>query len=252
MFTADRRQRVRAKLLARAREDERIAGAAITGSAARGTEDRWSDIDLFFGVAEGNAVADVLGDWGAFVYRDLGAVHHFDLQAGLVTYRAFLLPGLLEIDLGFAPAADFRPLGDGEFQVVFGEAVRRQPGSANAAHLIGLAWHHLLHARTSIERGAAWQAEYWISGVRDHVLALACLRLGLPAAHAKGADELPPDVTAAVRDALVGGLYVGELDRALRAATVAFLGELRETDAELAVVLAQPLRELAAIAQRVE
>jgi predicted nucleotidyltransferase len=31
--------------------DSRIMGAALTGSAAGGREDRWSDIDLFFAVA---------------------------------------------------------------------------------------------------------------------------------------------------------------------------------------------------------
>ncbi|MCI2421855.1 nucleotidyltransferase domain-containing protein [Saccharopolyspora sp. K220] len=240
----DRRQDVRMKLLARARADERIVGAAITGSAARGAEDRWSDVDLFFGVGDGE-VADALRDWSAFVYRELGAVHHFDLQAGAASYRAFLLPDLLEIDLGFAPAAEFRPLGDGEFQVVFGDAARRQSVSVDAGHLIGLAWHHVLHARISLERGAVWQAEYWISGVRDHVLALACLRLGLPAAHAKGADQLPPEITAPVLETLVSGLDSGELARALRAMTLALLGELRETAPELAAVLEQPLRELA-------
>ncbi|MEV0697625.1 hypothetical protein AB0I53_06860 [Saccharopolyspora sp. NPDC050389] len=106
----------------RGRADNR---AAITGSSARDAEDRWSDVDLFFGVADGNAVADVLGDWSAFVYRELGAVRPFDLQAGSAIYRAFLLSDLLEIDLGFAPAADFRPLGDGEFRVVLGEDAQR-------------------------------------------------------------------------------------------------------------------------------
>jgi predicted nucleotidyltransferase len=51
MFTEGHRHRVRARLIERARLDDRITGAAITGSAARDAEDRWSDIDLFFGVA---------------------------------------------------------------------------------------------------------------------------------------------------------------------------------------------------------
>jgi predicted nucleotidyltransferase len=38
---------VRTRLIARARRDARITGAAVTGSATRGAEDRWSDIDLF-------------------------------------------------------------------------------------------------------------------------------------------------------------------------------------------------------------
>jgi hypothetical protein len=241
VFTVDQRQCVRAQLTARARHDPRITAAALTGSAARDAEDRWSDVDLFLGVADGVAVPDVLADWTAYAYAELGALHHFDLRAGPATYRAFLLADLLEIDLGLTPAAVFGPLGDGEFRVLFGEAVARVPGAADPDHLIGLAWHHILHARTSIARGAPWQAEHWISALRDHTLALACLRLGLPAAHAKGADRLPPEVTAPLREVLVRSLDTAELSRALRAATRAFLRELRETDAEAAERLEKPL-----------
>lgn len=245
MFTTGRRQSVRALLLERAGDDERIVGAAITGSAARDAEDRWSDVDLFFGVADGVSVEETLGEWSAFVYRELGAVHHFDLHSGAATYRAFLLGELLEIDLGFVAAADFGPRGPGGFRVVFGDAVERPAGSLDPGHLIGLAWHHVLHARVSLERGALWQTEYWLSGVRDHILALACLRLELPAAHAKGADRLPSEVTEPLRDALVRALDVGELSRALRAVTRALVRELRETDLDVAESLTQPLLDLA-------
>ncbi|GAA3515556.1 putative nucleotidyltransferase [Streptosporangium album] len=247
MFTVDRRRHVRTRLLERAREDERIVGAALTGSAARDAEDRWSDVDLFFGVADGVTVEEALSDWSAFAYRELGAIHHFDLHAGPATYRAFLLGELLEIDLGFTPAAAFGPLGSGGFRVVFGDAVERRQGETAPGHLIGLAWHHVLHARISIERGALWQAEYWISGIRDHILALACLRLGHPTAHAKGADRLPHDVTGPVREALVHTLDAGELSRALGAATRALLRELRETDSGIVETLEKPLLDLAAV-----
>jgi predicted nucleotidyltransferase len=246
VFTVARRELIRTQLLERARDDEHIVCAAITGSAASGAQDRWSDIDLFFGVAEGYDVAETLSDWSEFVYSELGAVHHFNLQSGAATYRAFLLRELLEIDLAFTPAADFGPLGHGAFDVVFGEPAPRQPRADDADHLIGLAWHHVLHARISIQRGAPWQAEYWISAIRHETLALACLRLGLPAAYAKGSDKLPADVTAPVQDALVRSLDPAELSRALQAATRALISELRETDAAVAERLTLPLLALAA------
>jgi predicted nucleotidyltransferase len=40
-------------MCAASRDDPAIAAAALTGSAARGAEDRWSDIDRFFGAADG-------------------------------------------------------------------------------------------------------------------------------------------------------------------------------------------------------
>jgi predicted nucleotidyltransferase len=101
-----RRDEVRASLLQLARVDDRVAGAAITGSAAAGREDRWSDVDLFFGVTD---VAEVLADFSRYLYDELGALHHFDLAAGPAAYRGFLLPGLLEVDLGFTRSASSGP-----------------------------------------------------------------------------------------------------------------------------------------------
>ncbi len=245
MFTSDHRERVRRSLLARAAADPLITGAAVTGSQAGGTADRWSDIDLFFGVARGHAVGEALEEWSAFAYRELGALHHFDLHSGPAHYRAFLLGDLLEIDLGFAPAADFGPVGDGGFEVVFGDPAARRPVPADPGHLIGLAWHHALHARVGIERASWWAAEYWISALRDHTLALACLRLGLPAGHAKGAHRLPADVTGPLSDALVRDLDPAELTRALRAAIRCLLAEVRLHDPSAAERLRAPLAELA-------
>jgi predicted nucleotidyltransferase len=245
MFTAEERDRIRDLLLERARADHRITGAALTGSAALGTQDRWSDIDLFFGVEVGLEPRDVLGEWSDFVYAELGAVHHFDLEVPTAIYRAFLLPTCLEIDLAFTPAADFGPLGP-HFRAVFGDVTSPPKRPApSSEHLIGLAWHHVLHARICIERNKAWQAEYWISGIRDEALTLACLRLGLPTAYAKGVDLLPSTVTSDWEEALVRDLSLAELRRALSAATDGLRRELEQTDAGLARRLEGPLVELA-------
>jgi hypothetical protein len=123
----------------------------------------------------------------------------------------------------------------------------RQAGAVDPGHLIGLAWHHVLHARIAMERGTRWQAEYWISGVRDQILALACLRLGYTAAYAKGADRLPSDISRPIQEALVRSLEADELTRALQAATRALIEELRKTNSAVGESLEQPLLEMAAI-----
>jgi hypothetical protein len=67
-----------------------------------------------------------------------------------------------------------------------------EPGHAAAPKpfdIIGLGWLYALHARSSIARQRLWQAEYMISGIRDHTLALAFIRHGLPAAHGRGIDH---------------------------------------------------------------
>jgi len=192
VFTGNHRDAVRRQLLGLAVKAPRITGAAVTGSAADGREDRWSDIDLFFGVADQVALAAVVSDWSGYLYGELGALHHFELTVSGAVYRAFLLPSCLEVDLGFTPAEQFGPVGP-HFRAVFGEAVQPSPATRpDPGHLIGLAWHHVLHARSCIERHQPWQAEYWISGIRDQTLALACLRLGEAARYAKGPTPCPP------------------------------------------------------------
>jgi hypothetical protein len=236
---------VRSVLLGRARADERVVAAAVTGSAARNAQDRWSDVDLFLGIAEHVSVADVLREWTEFLVGELGALHFFDLPAGAAHYRAFLLPSLLEVDLGFTPASDFAARGDGGFDVVFGRPGTHQCDAAvDVGHVAGLCWHHVLHARISIERGHLWQAEHWVSAVRGHVFALACARRRLPTAYAKGADQLPVAVRESVRETLVSNLNVNELRRALAAVTWALLQELQASDEETAEILRLPLLEL--------
>jgi hypothetical protein len=250
VFTSDHRDAVRSQLLGLAEKDPRITGAAVTGSAADGREDRWSDIDLFFGVADHVALDEVVADWSGHVHGELGALHHFDLTVPAATYRAFLLPSCLEVDLGFTPGSRFGPAGP-QFRTVFGTAAQTSPASLpDPGHLIGLAWHHVLHARSSIERDKPWQAEYWISGIRDQTLALACLRLGAPIHYAKGADALPVAVTGGLEDALVRSLELEELRRALRVAATRLLLELVATDAVQARRLERAIRELADLAER--
>jgi hypothetical protein len=247
VFTPEERCTVRDLLLERAQDDERITAAAVTGSGSHGAEDRWSDVDLYFGVADGTAREEALDDWTSFVYQELGALHHFDLDAGYAIYRVFFLPGGLEVDIAFAGADRFGPRGP-LFRPVFGAVVEQPTADQGGPHvdqLIGLAWHHVLHARTAIARHKPWQAEYWISAVRDHVLTLGCLRSGLPTAYAKGADALPAAITTPLEDALPTSLDPEDLSRALRAAVTALLREVDATDPVLSARMQPALRSLA-------
>lgn len=82
MFDVDRQTAVRELLLDRARADGRVTGAAVTGFAARGTADRWSDVDLFLGVDDTVEVADVLADWTVLAEEGLGAVPSGSVRIG--------------------------------------------------------------------------------------------------------------------------------------------------------------------------
>jgi hypothetical protein len=245
LFTAEERERLRAGLLERAFQDQRITAAAITGSAAEARQDRWSDIDLAFGVGDGVDLPRVLSDWTVRMYEQHGALHHLDVHAGAWIYRVFLLSSTLQVDLAFVPAAEFRALAP-TFQLMFGEAMEpqhSQPPPAEA--IIGMGWLYALHARSCIARGKLWQAEYMISGVRDQALALACIRHGLSAVHGRGLDLLPKEVAAPFEGALVRQLEAAELSRCFRVAMDGLLREIRHADQELAGCLQAALTLLA-------
>lgn len=245
MFTAEERQRLRDSLVSDARADGRIRAAALTGSGALDAEDRWSDIDLAFGLAKDADFEEVLSDWTDRMYEERGAVHHMDVIRWSTTYRVFLLRSTLQVDLAFSPSPHFGARAP-TFRLIFGTADEQPTASEpNASELIGWGWLYALHARSCIERGRVCQAEYMISGLRDHVLALACLRHGVSTSQGRGMDSLPIDVSTTVRDALVRSLDIAELRRAFRAGSEALLLETSHSDNALASRLAGPLRELA-------
>jgi hypothetical protein len=228
MFTVEERDRVREHILAKGGSDPRVVAGAEVGSLALGGGDRWSDLDLTFAVRDDASIDEILADWTRELARELDAVHLFDLPAPPTTYRVFLLPGLLQVDVSFAAASRFYPRSP-KFRLVFGEAGEPVYATApSAEQLFGLAAHHALRARFYVERGRMWSAAYWIAELRDHVLALACLRLGLPTSYARGFDDLPEDVTEPLASSLVHSLEREEL---LRAHAVAVEGLLRESAA---------------------
>ncbi len=244
MFTSDDRDRVRERVLEMADADGRVVGGAALGSLALGEGDRWSDLDLMFAVADGVPVSDVLEDWSRTLGDELGAAHLFDLESGPIVYRVFLFPDLLELDLSFTPASTFGP-GGPRFRLLFGESVGQiERPSQPASERFGYAAHHTLHARACIERGRFRQAEYWISAIRDHGLALACDRRGFDGSYGRDFDRLPDEVLVAFDGALVRSFDRDELGRALAIAVSALLGESAEAG-ELVSKVRPRLLELA-------
>lgn len=170
-------------------------------------------------------------------------VNHFDLRAGKRIYRVFLLPSGLEVDVSVMPAEEFGAYGP-EFRALFGtpHQLEAMP-QPSASSLIGLGWLHVFHARACIERNQPWKAEYWISGVRDQVIALACLRLGENAIYGHAVDRLPAAVTDPLAGALVRSLEASELRRALAVGTMCLIVELEQWDKQLSARLSPLLRE---------
>jgi hypothetical protein len=246
VFTVEQRDALREHVLQLAEEDERVvAGAAVGSLAVDGGGDRFSDLDLTFGIADHIPVTEVLDDWTRTLSGNRGAVQLADLERGPTIYRVFLLPDALQFDLSMTPAAQFRPAGP-RFRLLFGEtAAGDYKGSTPpVAHdLFGWGVIYALHARACIERRRVWQAEHYVGAVRDHALSLACLREGLPAVQSRGYDDLSAETLARFEDAHVTALEPGPLRAALAASVVALMREGSEARLPHADVVGQRLAE---------
>jgi hypothetical protein len=256
VFTVEQRDALRERVLRLGEEDERVVAGAAVGSLAVDEGDRFSDLDLTFGIADHVPVDEVLEEWTGTLTDELGAVRLADLERGPTIYRVFLLPGALQLDLSMTPAALFRPAGP-RFRLLFGETAGGEPEApapaghlsiptpAVSADLFGWGVVYALHARACIERRRLWQAEHYVGAVRDHALALACLRHGLPAAQARGYDDLPPETLARFEASHVGALEPELLQAALAASVRVLMHEGTEAGLPAADVISERLLMLA-------
>ena len=257
MFTVEQRDALREHVLHLAEEDERVVAGAAVGSLAVDGGDRFSDLDLTFGIADHVPAAEVLDDWTRTLISEWDALQLADLERSSTTYRVFLLPDALQFDLSMTPAAQFRPAGP-RFRLLFGETAAgdsevstpRVAGNLfistpSVAHdLFGWGVISALHARACIERGRVWQAEHYVGAVRDHALSLACLRQGLAAVQARGYDDLSAETLARFEHAHVSAVEPGPLRGALAASVRALMREGAEARLPHTDVAAHRLAEL--------
>ncbi len=243
MFTVEERDLVRKRLVQMSRADPRLVAGAMIGSTAGGGGDRWSDLDLTFGLADGVAIDEVLADWTAHFVNEFNAVSIFDLPHLSTIYRVFLLPSNLQVDLSFTLGSKF--LGKGlKFDLLFGKALERDPAKpASAEQTFGLAVVYLLHAHACIARERMWEAEYCISAARDQALSLACLHRSLKTSYGRGFDDLPRETLEPVVGALVGSLDKARLIGALGRCVDVLLQNSQDVS-QLAGRLGPQLREL--------
>ncbi len=243
-YSPEQRERLRETLVSAAKSDARITAAAHTGSLAVGKQDRWSDIDLALCIATNADIEPVVAQWTDAMYRDHGAVAHHDMRQGATLFRVFLLDNTLQVDIAFWPPADFAAVGR-TFSQIFGPPARQVTmPPISPVPLIGMAWLYALHVRSSLARGRFWQTEYMLSGMRDQVLMLACVRQGLSPNHGRGLDDLAASEKAMLHDTLARSLEPAELKRAFATTTDALVREIGHHAPELGTRLPEVLSAL--------
>jgi hypothetical protein len=109
-----------------------------------------------------------------------------------------------------------------------------------------MAWLYALHVRSSLARGRTLQVEYMLSGMRNHVFELTCLRCGVIANQGRGLDDLPPTERDAAAGCVPRSLEPQELKHAFQNTMQALLKEIRHVDAEQEVRLSAPMNALTA------
>jgi len=256
VFTVEQRDALRERMLGLAEEDERVVAAAAVGSLAVDAGDRYSDVDLTYATVDDVPVAEVLDEWTRRLAEELDAVRLVDLARGSTTYRVFLLPEALQLDVSMTPAAEFRPAGP-RFRLVFGETAPESLGAPPPAtgslfiatptipeDVFGWGVVYALHARACIYRGRVLQAEHYVGAVRDHALSLACLREGAVPVQARGYDDLSAETRARFADTHLGAAERTALQTALSASVLGLLHEGTEADFPHAGTVAERLAEL--------
>ncbi|GAB3726646.1 hypothetical protein GCM10027598_45750 [Amycolatopsis oliviviridis] len=192
-----------------------------------------------FSIAQRTAVRDVLLSWA----RDDAEVSAAALVGSAATGREDAWSDIdlaLRIGAEAEPDEQFRATQPG-FELVFGTAnTPTSPASPDPGHLVGMGWLYGLHARSAIARGRRWQALLMLDGVRDQVIALACVRHGLNPHHGRDADKLPAELLDELARARARATDDRELHRANEASIGALVREIARHDETLAQRLAQP------------
>lgn len=244
MFTVNERENLRQELLRFARADSRLSGGAIIGSAATKQLDEWSDIDLAFGVKANVTLGDVLKDFTKRMYEQHQALHHFDIPFGAWIYRVFLLTNTLQVDIAFAPEDQFGPLAP-SFELAFGKtdsAVESHPQGLEL--IVGYCWLNAIHVRSALKRQRFWQAEHYLSGLRQQLIMLYCRLFRLPERNGRGVDQLPEHLRNGLQNSLVRSITPSELQRSFEVLNHLFLEELELHDKDLFRKLEGALREI--------
>lgn len=246
-YTPAERQRTLDCLLDALRADDRLAGVLVVGSGAVGFTDAYSDIDLAVVVERAEDVKPAFDDWGVSIAGMFEVLDRVLVQrAPNIFLYAILLGGFLELDISFQCLDDLtarrarwyvawdRSDRIAEIMRTSWDA-RPEPdlGAIYRRYVEG-AWYYVNHVGLLVARGQLWRAISDLELIRARVIELAGLRCGLDTQDSREADQLPPDLLAALEATLAQRVEAGEILRALRAVMALFIDEARALASVLA------------------
>lgn len=244
MYSEAERSDIRRRLVDHARIDSNVTGAALAGSAARDSQDRWSDIDWVLQLHPDADEQVVVADWSRAIADSFGVADTLDAFADGVRYRVFFLRSSLQIDISFWPHDEFRATGPA-FRMLYGTpAPATEPPPPDAGTAIGMGWLYAIHARSAVARGRVWQAAMMLDELRNSLITLMCVRSGLNPGHGREVDQLPAEDRATLDNAHASQVNAETLDASRVLMTQHFLDEIANHDRDRYERLREPFAQL--------
>src|SRR5688572_1044786 len=180
-------QEILDRFIAACRSDERILAAFLGGSYARGTADRYSDLDLYIIISD--AAFDDFNTRRMEFLRLLGQpVFAEDFGIADQVFCFFFFANGAEGELGFGRESEYASMHGGPYLVLVDKkdmlAGVEFPGAQadpveqteKLRRLVYWFWHDLSHFITAMGRGQLWWAQGQLEALRRYCVNLARMR----------------------------------------------------------------------------
>ncbi len=234
-------------------EDERISGALLVGSGAKGFRDRYSDVDLTILVDDEARLEEIYTDWWIRLHALLPVIDAFKEPSSHL--YGLLLDRYMEIDIGFqGESALFERKPNWKIlfdkRGVIPDLMKPREKSIIdqvTAHEKRLqdSWYYIIHTISAIQRGQNLRASFFIGFLRDEAILMAGLNKGLNTSlrsYFAEADKLPEEIKKRITDTLPASTEPAEQLRALRAVVDIYYEEAERLDGKLGMQRTSKLR----------
>jgi len=240
MFSVQDRQAAFDYILSAAAECGKIVSLVQIGSGAYGFQDEYSDLDFVIALDSDESMPEVMDYMRRKIFAKYEPVFYTQNESRRL--QNYILPGLLEIDIGYGGyehAAALKPA----FKVLFDHSGtveekmvrsrewmddriygdKQQKDLEQARDSV---WLFLMHAAVAIHRGKCFRAIGEMEAARTLYIDLLGDRCRLESRRNREIDKLPETEKAAVRSTLLTGQSPSELWEALTNLTALVYQEL--------------------------
>jgi len=257
LFTEGYRKEILDSVVESLKNDPRIMGVFLYGSAVTGFKDRLSDIDLTVVISDKSDIETIYNDWQSN-NKNLLSIIHQCVEKHSQNKRVYMLwlEGFLKLDmilLNQSFLSDRYP----KWKVIFDRVdkienilqqnwLNLQSPDLKEFYFFRLdrIWFFITNVIINLQRNNPWRALLFIDAIRFRTLELASLRLGPGQDFKRFVDinHLPKDFLEKLRKALVDDPSPLKIKKALKSAVDCFFDEAQRIDKILNINASSNLR----------